>query len=172
MKNAKYNPVLIEVLKDNNLPINDSLAVLTLMHFNLKPSFLDKLLVAQILSIGIVTMDYSSKTFEWKYGLFEDTQTGYEWVTEWMDLFKAVNPDRRGSKPAVVKRMKEFFVTYPKYRVDDIMRATKSYLSSVTDPRYCKTSQKFIKEQDGSSMLLEQLEKIQESRVRTFREFI
>ena len=70
-----------------------------------------------------------------------------------MDLFKAKNPERRGVKADVLKRMKKFFVNNPSVRKDEVFQATENYLKNVSEPIYCKKSHKFIYEIDGTSML-------------------
>ena len=62
--------------------------------------------------------------------------------------------------------MKRFFSKYPNYRKDDIMKATRAYLSTVTDPKYCKKSHRFIYEDSGVneySLLLEWCERTKSS---------
>lgn len=161
------NPVIIDVLKSNRIRVVDGISGLVLMYHGLKPTFLDKSLTNKLFKSGLVSMDYTNKTFTWKYPLYENTEeNNYDWVVEWMDLFKKSNPERRGTKAAVMKRMKEFFANNPKYTVENVFNATRQYLRSVTDPKYVKTSHKFIKEQDGSSKLLEQLEVMSISPIR------
>ena len=70
-----------------------------------------------------------------------------------MDLFKAKNPERRGVKADVLRRMKKFFVNNPSIRKDEVFQATENYLKSVSEAIYVKKSHKFIYEQDGTSML-------------------
>lgn len=152
------NPELLEIIRDNRLPMDDTVGILILIHHNVKPSYLPQELISRIYATGIVRFDPVSKTHDWKHSLYEGGLNNYDWITSWMDLFKAVNKERRGSKAAVVKRMKDFFANNPQYTVEQVMSATRNYLRGVTNPTYCKTSHKFIKEQDGSSMLLEQLE--------------
>ena len=96
--------------------------------------------------------------------MFEEQETGFEWVSEWMDLFKAVNPERRGSKADVLRRMKRFFMNNPSVRKDDVFKATQNYLKTISEPMYCKKSHKFIYEIDGSSMLLDYVENIESSK--------
>lgn len=166
---VEINPDLIEAIRDKRLPMDDTLGMLILLHHGVKPTYIPEDFIRRVLASGIVTYDATSKTYDWKHGLYEGGNNQYDWIKDWMDLFKAVNPDRRGTKASVVKRFKDLFANYPQYNIDNVMAATKSYLQTVTNPQYCKTSHKFIKEQDGSSMLLEQLEKQSTGRgARTF----
>jgi len=153
------NPQVLEAIRDSRLPMDDTLGVLILIYHGVKPKYVPVEFAQKVFTTGIVKYDPVTKTYDWKFGLYETEQTSYDWVKDWMDLFKAVNPDRRGTRATVVRRFKEFFANNPQYNVEDVNRATKAYLQGVTDPQYCKTSHKFIKDQDGSK-LLEQLEKL------------
>lgn len=166
-RSIDINPEIIEVLKSNKIRVADGVSALVLMYHNLKPTYLDKSLTDTLFTTGLVSFDYTSNSFSWKYPLYENShEDNYDWIGDWMDLFKKSNPERRGTKAAVVKRMKDFFANNPKYTVENVFNATRQYLRSVTDPKYVKTSHKFIKEQDGSSKLLEQLEVMSTSSIR------
>lgn len=158
----KVNSEIKEKLKSKSIPINDGLAYLVCLYYNIEPSYVPDILKKKILASGIVTQDYISDTIEWRVPLFEETETGFEWISEWMDLFKKVNPDRRGIRADVLRRMKKFFANNPSIRKDDVFKATEMYLKGIEDPRYCKKSHKFIYEIDGSSMLLDYVESYEE----------
>jgi len=149
------NSQIKDKLASKNISLHDGLCFLLCIYYGVKPSYIPEELARRILAVGIVTKDYSNDTIEWKIPLFEETINGFEWITEWMDLFKVVNKDRRGVKNYVLKRMKTFFINNPSVRVEQVMEATKMYLRSVDNPIYCKKSHKFIYEADGSSMLEE-----------------
>lgn len=155
-----FNNEIRELLVNNSIPIHDGLSYLLCLYYGTDPSYMPKELERKVLACGIVSKDYSSDTIVWKVSLFEETETGFEWVSEWMDLFKAKNPERRGTKADAVRRMKKFFVNNPSIRKDDVFEATKNYLRTVDNPMYCKKSHKFIYEIDGSSMLLDYVERM------------
>lgn len=163
-RNVNINSEIVNLLKEKKINIEDGLSILTILYYNLNPSFIPETLLNKVLSIGIIDKDYTTNTLIWKKPLFEESVIGFEWVTEWMDLFKKVNPERRGTKADVIKRMKKFFVNNPSIRTDDVFEATKKYLRSLSDAQYCKKSHKFIYEQDGSSMLLQFIEAEKESK--------
>ena len=147
------NPEIREIFIDKSIPVHDGIAFLICLYYGISPSYIPIELERKILSCNIVTKDYVSDTISWNVNLFEEQETGFEWVSEWMDMFKEVNPERRGVKSDVLRRMKKFFVNNPSIRRDDVMKATQTYLKSVSEPIYCKKSHKFIYEQDGTSML-------------------
>lgn len=147
------NSEIRKILSAKAIPIQDGVAFLLCIYYGVSPSYIPEELERRVLATNIVSKDYASGTFKWNIKLFEEQETGFEWVSEWMDLFKEVNPERRGTKADVLIRMKRFFVNNPSIRKDDVIEATKRYLKTVSDPIYCKKSHKFIYEQDGTSML-------------------
>jgi len=110
----------------------------------------------------IFNRDTKTNEVKWLVPLFGDDDKGLEWVTEWMNLFKEVNPERRGSKKDVIDRFDRFFKQYPLFTKNEIFNATKYYLNGLRDPQYCKKSHKFIYDIEGS-MLLDHLEVLQKS---------
>lgn len=159
------NSEVRQILKEKNIPPHDGVAYLLCLYYGVSPSFIPEELERKILATNILTKNYSDDTIKWNMNLFEEQETGFEWISEWMDLFKAKNPERRGVKADVLKRMKKFFINNPAVRKDEIFQATENYLKSVSEPIYCKKSHKFIYELDGTSMLkdyVDGLEKAQE----------
>ena len=149
----EINPEIRTIFNSKGIPIQDGVTYLLCLYYGLSPSYIPEELSRKILATNIVTKDYSSDTIKWNINLFEEQEIGFEWVSEWMDLFKAKNPERRGVKADVLKRMKKFFVNNPSVRKDEVFQATENYLKSVSEPIYCKKSHKFIYEIDGTSML-------------------
>lgn len=150
-----FNSEIRERFALSSISVHDGLSYLLCLYYGTEPSFIPKELERRVLATKIVTKEYSSDTLNWNIPLFEETETGFEWLGEWMDLFKKVNPERRGTKAFVITRMKKFFVNNPSIRKDDVFQATERYLKEVSKPMYCKKSHKFIYEADGSSMLLD-----------------
>lgn len=155
----EVNSKIRTLLQSNQINIQDGLTFLISVYYNLTPSFIPKDLENKVLALNIINKDYETNQIVWKVNLFEEQITGFEWITEFMDLFGKVNPDRRGVKIDVLKRMKKFFMNNPIYRKEDVINATKSYLKTLTDPMYCKKSHKFIYEIDGTSMLMDFVER-------------
>jgi len=165
-----FNSEVRNLFTQHNISIHDGLSYLLCVHYGVSPSYIPAELERKILSTNILTKDYSNDTIKWNIPLFEETEVGFEWVGEWMDLFKSVNPERRGTKADVIRRMKKFFVNNPSIRKDDVFEATKIYLLSVSNPIYCKKSHKFIYEIDGSSMLADYVEQLAGKREETFND--
>lgn len=161
-----FNSEIKEILAKYNIPVHDGISYLLCLYYGTDPSFVPKELERKVLATNIVTKDYASDALTWNVALFDEQETGFEWVGEWMDLFKNVNPERRGVKSDVLRRMKKFFVNNPAIRKDEVFEATRNYLRSISDPIYCKKSHKFIYEIDGSSMLLDYVDKLESDRER------
>lgn len=144
----KINIEIKEVLKENKINKDDGLTFLLAVYFNLKPSFFNNGLAQSILAAGILVIDKHS-TIQWNVPLFEGQNTAFEWVTDWMESFKSINKDRKGAKATCINRMKKFFAENPDVRKDEIISATNMYFRSVDNPKYLKTSHKFIMEGVG-----------------------
>jgi len=160
----EFNSEIKDIFNRSSISIHDGLSYLLCLYYGTDPSFIPKELERKVLSTGIVTKDYSNDELKWNVSLFEETESGFEWITNWMDLFKQVNPERRGVKADVLRRMKKFFVNNPSVRKEDVFEATRMYLKTIDNSIYCKKSHKFIYEQDGSSMLLDYVERIPKNR--------
>lgn len=165
-----FNSEVRSLFIQHNISIPDGLSYLLCVHYGVTPSYIPSELERKILSTNIITKDYSTDTIKWNISLFEETEIGFEWIGDWMDLFKAVNPERRGVKADVIRRMKKFFVNNPSIRKDDVFEATKIYLLGVSSPMYCKKSHKFIYEMDGSSMLADYIEQLTVKKGETFND--
>lgn len=157
---VEINPEIRQILTQKAIPIHDGVAFLLCLYYGVTPSFIPEELERRVLSSNILTKDYSDDTIKWNKSLFEEQETGFEWISDWMDLFKVRNPERRGIKADVLRRMKKFFVNNPAVRKDEVFKATENYLSSVSDSLYVKKSHKFIYEQDGSSMLKDYIDNL------------
>lgn len=160
-----FNSEIKEIFNSNSISLHDGLSYLLCLYYGTDPSFIPKELERKVLATNIVTKDYSNDEVKWNKSLFEETEIGFEWIGEWMDLFKDKNPERRGIKADVLKRMKKFFVNNPSIRREQVFDATQMYLRTVDNPIYCKKSHKFIYELDGSSMLLDYVERIPTNRI-------
>jgi|SRR6187402_71683 len=161
---STFNSEIKEALSRNSIAIHDGLGYLLSLHHGVDPSYIPMELQRKVLAAKIISKDYANDEIKWLMPLFEETESGFEWISEWMDLFKAINPERRGVKADALRRMKKFFVNNPSVRKTDVFDATNLYLSTVTNPMYCKKSHKFIYEQDGTSMLLDFVEQKQDKK--------
>lgn len=166
-----FNSEIRNIFNNNSISVHDGLSYLLCLYYGTDPSYIPKELERKVLATNIVTKDYENDEIKWNIDLFEETESGFEWISDWMDLFKNVNPERRGVKADVLRRMKKFFVNNPSIRKEQVLEATKMYLKTVDNPTYCKKSHKFIYEQDGSSMLLDFVERIDSNRAAIQNKF-
>lgn len=166
----EFNSQIKGIFEIHNIPLTEGLSILLDLYYGLTPSYVPQDLKRKVLSCGILNYSYGTSTVEWNTPLFEEQVTGFEWITEYMNLFRDVNASRRGVKKDCLVRMKRFFVNNPAVRVEDVMRATRQYLKTLNNPTYCKMSHKFIYEQDGTSMLASYLETSKAEQIRTFDE--
>ena len=146
------NPKIKEILSSINVSVHDGLCYLFCVYYGIDPSYIPMELKQKILATRIVTKDYDTGEITWKVPLFEGQEIGFEWIDEFMNLFRDLNPARKGTKSMVLSRMKKFFMNNPSVRKEDVMEATKLYLKSVDNPEYLKLSHKFIQEKDGSML--------------------
>lgn len=161
MKKQTFNTDLINLLKDKKLNVEDSLGFLLSLYYELRPSYIPGSLEATILALNIINIDYKTNTFVWNINLFEEQTDNFEWINEFRAVFKAVNPDRTGTKTDCIKRMKSFVRANPAIGKDEILKAARLYTSSLNNPVYCKKAHKFIYDTEGS-VLLEYIEKLRE----------
>lgn len=150
-------------LREFNIPVKDGIHYLLGVYFGEVSEVFPEMLKKRIMASKIYEPE-SSGTLKWNVPLFDEQVTGFEWVTDWMDLFGDINKDRRGVKSYVMARMKKFFVEHPSIRKEQIMEATRMYIQNVDNPKYLKSSHKFIMEGKGEerySMLLEWVQKLE-----------
>ena len=152
------NPEISTVLRTFNIPVDDGIAYLLAIYYNVKPSYTPLVLVEKLNRTRILVLDEKSKTVDWNVALFEEQVTGFEWVNGWIEEFGNINKDRKGTYKSVAVRMKTFFVNNPSIRQDEVVEATRMYLRTVTQPVYLKTSHKFIYEGQGAEKISHLLE--------------
>ena len=138
----KVNDEIIKTLKNNNISLDDGLTYLISLYYDLKPTFIPEVLKSQILVSGII----SPKEGEvyWKIPLFEETISHFEWVKEYREAFKRINPERAGNLNTCISRFKKYFAENPEVRVEDVKDAVNMYFRSVRDPQYLMKSHNFI----------------------------
>ena len=159
------NSEIKEILRENDILIVDGLSYLLSLYYDCISSFTPDILKLKMLTTNIFEISEKQGVI-WRVPLFEEQLTNFEWVTEFRDAFKHINPERAGDLNTCVLRFKRFFAKYPQYRVEDIKEATNAYFKSVSSPKYLMKSHKFIFEGQinaGSSELLTWLERIKEN---------
>lgn len=173
----KINPQIREIFLQNNVDYDEGILYLLSIYFNLNIS-LEKFeqTIKQVNFTKIVDRDYSEITYKvvWHVPLFESsaTDTLWDWVIEYRNMFKNIRPDRAGTINNCLSRMKNFFATHPSVRKEDVLEATKAYISTVKDPAFLISAHYFIKKDRGNneaSKLEEFLEIIEDQKKNAFQ---
>lgn len=154
--NLKINDEVKSILRLKGIQIKEGIPFLVSTYFGYMPDYIPEDLKRKVYSCNIFTLDYTSNPpkIEWKVPLFEgQVVDNFDWIKDYMDMFKAINPQRRGSRSYALKRMKELFTLHPEIRKEDVMLATREYLSEITDPQYVMLSHKFISNEQGTPLL-------------------
>lgn len=157
------NEQIKEILKEFKINENDGILYLIGLHYNLNSTLFSDEFTAKICLTGIFHNDATG--LNWRIPLFENQETQWDWVkTEYMALFKSVNTTRTGNNRDCIARFKKLFSKYPEIRKDDVIQATKLYLSE-SNPEFIRTSHYFIEKGVGaskSSDLLEWIDRYKE----------
>lgn len=157
------NPKIREKLQEFMIPVNDGIAYLLAVYYDVRPSYTPTELVQRINVTNILGLN-DQKELIWNIHLFEEQLDGnnkYGWVVEWMDMFSAKNSERRGAKASVIKRFQEFFANNPDVSIKEVFQVTEMYLRN-TESTYVMKSHKFIADGVGkmkNSTLEEWLER-------------
>ena len=164
MNEVKINPIIEKKLAGDRALASLIKLYLLALYFKIDTKSFGPLTVKRAVRLGIY--EHKQDLIVWNIPLFAGTtDVAFDWVSEWMDGFKNINPNRKGTKAACVSRMKKFFSENPEVRVDDVFAATQLYFKTVDNPTYLKSSHKFIYEGTGFnlvSMLLQYVEMVRE----------
>lgn len=164
----EINPEIAEILRKFKIDKSQGTLALLGIYFNLDiEKVCSEEVVIAINLTKIVEKDFKTKTLKWNVPLFKGQEIHFEWVEEWIEGFKQINPDRKGSTRDAVARMKEFFSKYPEYRKEDIFKARDAYFETLKHPKFCMHSHKFIFDGAGAmkkSTLLAFCERIHEKK--------
>ncbi len=162
----EINPQIKSVLAQYAIPVDDGLAYLLSIFFNCRPSYTPPLLVQRMNVTNILGIDDNREVI-WHVPLFiGENQSKWDWVMEWNEEFKRVNPKRKGSNKDCITRMKAFFADNPDVRKEEVIGATKMYFRSLSSAEYIISSHYFISKgvgRDRTSALLGWVEKYKEA---------
>lgn len=150
----EINSKIKEILTEFGIPEEDGLAYLLSIYFDCRPSYTPSLLIHKINTTQILGIDENRKLF-WRVPLFEGAiereEKYWKWLEEYRNLFKDINPARAGDKKGILKRMQKFFAEHPEVRKEDVIGATKMYISSLSSSTYLISANYFIYKGVGSS---------------------
>ena len=143
------NPRIKDILTEYRIPYKDGLSVLISIYYDCVPSYTDlpvvERLYKKVLSTGICSGNHNvGKGVEWRIPLFEDQLTQFDWVKEYVEVFKKCNPSVPGTVTECTKRFKKFYSEHPTVRFEDIKGAVNMYLKSLNDYKYIMHPHYFI----------------------------
>lgn len=165
----KLNQQLRDIFKEYNIdPVEGILCLFSIYHNVTLSGEIEKVLQPTMMQINIaniVSKDYKSNPprIVWNVPLYEgelNNDSNWAWIeTEYRPLFKAANKLKAGSPSSCLRKMKDFFAKHPSVRKDDVIAATKMYITSVNDPNYLQQADYFIfKNSDNKSSFTSRLE--------------
>lgn len=152
----EINKEIYEILKEFKIDRDAGVLVLLGIYYKLDiDTVCPEEVVKAINTTKIVEKDYraSGTIIKWNIPLFYEQQTEWGWVNEWNNGFAKINPERKDNLTDVTKRMQDFFSKNPKYRLETVIRARNAYFKTIEDPKYLKSSAKFIYEGIGASKI-------------------
>jgi len=159
------NPRVLEILKEYNVNVQNGLAYLLTLHYDLTPNCIPTPLIANVQTTRIVEKALDNTGLKWNIPLFVGEVTEYDWVkTEYVEIFKAKNSTKGGKVAPSIIRLKKFFADNQSYSKADVLGATELYVSS-TDARYLMDPHYFITKGKGierTSTLFDWIEKFVE----------
>ncbi len=138
----KINREVIEKLRNNGIEIDEGLTFLLSLYHDLKPSYIPNSIKSKVLTTNIIS--FTEGSINWEIPLFGEVVTHFEWVKEYRDSFKKINPERAGNLTTCTSRFKKYFAENPHIRVEDVRDAVNMYFRSVRDPQYLMKSHNFI----------------------------
>lgn len=160
----EINNKILGVFKEFGIVQDDGICYLIALFHNYRPSYIPDKLRQQVNATGIV--EVRDKLIYWNIPLYTNQVTGFDWVkTEYVPMFKKANPEKGGYVREAIKRIKQLLADNPDIRKDDIINATKLYLSN-TDYRYIRNPHYFITKGVGVNKthdILTWIDKLKES---------
>lgn len=156
------NPEISNTLKKYNIDVDEALCYLFCLRNELSIDHISTQTIKQVNE----TCDFFEKDFDdndnikWKIKFYvEDSLEKLNWVDEFRNKFKQVNPTRAGTYKDVHKRLTKFLKEND-FTKNQILGAVDTYLEDMVrhgvDPKFVKSAHKFIYEGQGklkSSML-------------------
>jgi len=159
------NQELINILSKYNIRVDEAMPYLLSLYYGYNPSYIPKELIKKIHISKIVEFDFSMKVIHWNIPLFEEQETEFGWVkTEYLELFRPLGK-ATNLKESII-RMKSLFAKHPEIRKDEILGATRMYITN-TDNKFVRLPHYFIEKGVGVSKTNDILEWINKYREYT-----
>lgn len=152
---GKLNPKLSLMLKEQKIDITEgTLALLGLTHGLEVTTIIKEDTINKLVLKGFIERVYTSSTkkhyVQLNVPVYEKQEIEWAWVEkEFMKLFVNMKPTIAMLYDETKKRMIKFFQENPSVRKDDVIRATKLYLSEIDDVTYLQAPHYFIRKDKG-----------------------
>ena len=191
----RINPKVKEIV-DKYTDISDDILVYLLsLYYKLKPTYIPNNIKRQTYTTNIVNRDFDGDIV-WNEPLLVDKQqellnadledmieqgqkepviennTNNDWIIdEYREMFRTLNNNKAGSRMSVVKKMEMFIKNHPDVTKEDIIKATKLYLSEFEEGNsvvFMKQADYFIYKQEligGKQIVFSKLEEYLEKLV-------
>ncbi len=140
----EINPKIQEILELYGIPYRDGLSYLLSVFYQSVPSYVPDNLVKKMMVTQILGIEEGTTIFVVPLFLSTEIPEKWSWVEEYRTIFKSIFSPRAGSLSTCVARMKVFFAENPDVRKEEVLGATRLYISNVSKREYLKTSHKFI----------------------------
>jgi len=145
----KINDKVVEILKENKIPLGDGICYLISVFYGFKPSYIPLEFKLRMNETRIVVPAEKGTGMQWNLPLYEESLTAFGWVKdEFVPLFKEKNSDKGGHVREATARLKKMFAENPEIRKDDVIQATKNYLLA-TEAGYIRFPHYFVSKDKG-----------------------
>ena len=159
----KINPQIKSILREFKIGEDEGVTALIALYFGYKPVYISDDFKRKMNTTKIVEPD--NGTLKWNVSLFQGQETAFEWVkTEYVKLFSDKNSSRGGKVREATARMKKLFAENPDIRKEEILGATRMYMSN-TDPDYIRFPHYFIEKGKGGEKTQDILDWIDKYRI-------
>lgn len=130
---TNINPKIAEIFHKYHIDHSDGMLYLLSVYHELKDNGrVPDEVIKQVNLSKIMERDYELKgNVIWHIPLYEKgdiTNTEWDWIEEWRQLFGNFRSDAIGNKKSCYIKMKKYFAEHPSVRKDDIINATNMYL--------------------------------------------
>lgn len=168
----EINREIKQLLKEHNENVNEALTILLVIYYKLEKGnlIMNDRYITTLSNLGIIGYDFAKSEYVFKMPLFVEEEDlpkeqinhilSEEFVLEYIDKFKAVNPTRRASKLSVRDRFEKLLKNFHDVTEDEIMKAVDMHIAELSSPNYLKQADYFIWKQNEGFNIMRYIEEI------------
>ena len=145
------NSDLDEILRKAKLPISNTKAFLLCKFTGVKTPFITQKMEERIKQLGLYTEDEVGITWNFKL-LFHDYDSD-AWVNDYIRLFSDYHKLKWNDFYNTRKKLSDFLKKNPEFSPEEILLASKKYLSDLPASKYALSCVGFIRNGRGSKLL-------------------